>query len=293
MPAGARQLTPDPGRRLRAGAAVAEPYAAQAGSPIGGSEGSYILERRIGESPVWRAIAASGQPVAVKTGPREAIEREYRILSRLQHPGIVTVLDRIEPQGSKDSADSSAEFGIVFEYLSGGDLVSLAGAAPAHWLRAGAELIDALACLHRSGYVHRDIKARNVLISEDGSTRLIDFGSALPAGSPFTRGGTTLVAPARGDGPVAVDDDIFSLSALFFELLFGRTPEWPPFIGAGGAGATEVMLPAVKPEVPEACRELMRLVRRGLAVGAGLARPRLEQYGAVMDSMRDQPGAHG
>jgi serine/threonine protein kinase len=69
--------------------------------------------------------------------------------------------------------------------------------------------------------VHRDLKARNVLFAGDDSVRLVDFGSALGIGQPWTPGGTTVVAPDRGTVPVGVADDVHALAALLHELIHG------------------------------------------------------------------------
>ena len=73
---------------------------------------------------------------------------------------------------------------LALQYLPGGDLVSLAGVDPRHWLRAAYAVHAALTHLHSLGYAHRDVKARNVLFDARGRARLIDFASALPLGAP-------------------------------------------------------------------------------------------------------------
>ncbi|HEU4620254.1 MAG TPA: protein kinase, partial [Gammaproteobacteria bacterium] len=103
---------------------------------------------------VWRAVSREGAVVAVKTpaapwsghrGARLWLEREHRALGRLAHPRIVRAIDFLERDGC---------VALVTEYLGGGDLVPLAGAAPAFWLDAAAGVAEALAHVHERGYVH-------------------------------------------------------------------------------------------------------------------------------------------
>lgn len=269
MPMGARQLRPDSGRNAGAGAALTDRNRFETGRVIGGV---YRLERQIGRSRVFRGIDRSGRVVAVKSGARRLIEHEFAMLSALPHPHIVRALDCVADSGVPDRDDEAF---VVLEYLSGGDLVSLAGSAPRYWLGAVAAIVDALACVHAHGFVHRDLKARNVLIGEDGAARLIDFVSALPIGSPFDRAGTTVVAPARGDGPVAPGDDVFALAALIHELLHGRPP---PLVTGTGADRW--------PPGPPGSEVLASLVSQALSVRGGQKFPALDRFGAVIKSMR-------
>ena len=213
MAAGARQQTSEQRRRGKASSATDHRQPLRAGHEI--AEGLRLVRPLGSRRTVWLAHDAAGAPCAVKTGPAAVIEHEARVLTALSHRHIVR-FRRLVP--------GEAGPVLVMEYLDGGDLVSLAGAAPARWLGALAAIVDALAYLHREGFVHRDLKARNVLFAGDDSARLVDFGSALRIGSPWTAGGTTVVAPDRGAAPVAVADDVYSLAALVHELIHGGPP---------------------------------------------------------------------
>lgn len=180
-------------------------------------------------SRVWLAIENNGREVAIKTGAPDEIEREFGILCRFEHPHIVRLLERV---------NTAAGPCLAFEYLPGGDLVSLAGFDSAHWLTPLAEVVLALGVVHRSGWVHRDIKARNVMLAADGRARLIDFGSAAPIGAPWQQGGTTaaVVEPTRGARPVATADDAFALARLLEELVHGGLPPVTAATARLGAG---------------------------------------------------------
>jgi len=224
--------------------------------------GRYRLERALdSKALVWLATDGAGDPHVVKTGARDSVRAEFEMLSTLRHPNIVAVRELVE---------SEAGSFLVLEHLSGGDLVSLAGFAPAHWLGPLADVIEALALVHRHGIVHRDVKARNVLLDAGDRARLTDFASAQLAGSRFSRGGMTeaAVEPSRRDGPVSPDDDVYALACLVHELLFGA----PPGIGDP------------KP-APASAGPLIRLVGECLANDCG-ARPDLSQFEAVVKSLR-------
>jgi serine/threonine protein kinase len=183
--------------------------------------GCYRLERLLdGRGRVWLA-GAPKSPVVLKLGLPLRLAHERQVLEACAHRHVVRAL-ALHNEGPVA--------GLVLEYLPGGDLVSLAGGAVRHWLGPVRDLVAALGHVHAQGFVHRDIKARNVRFDESGRVRLIDFGSAALAGSPWTRGGTTAeaVAPARGTEPVAPADDVYALAALLHELLYGRPP------GSGG-----------------------------------------------------------
>jgi serine/threonine-protein kinase len=214
--------------------------------------GRYRLERALdSKALVWLAADDAGGSHILKTGARDAIRAEFDLLSVVGHPNVVAVRDLVE---------SDAGSFLVLEYLSGGDLVCLAGFAPRHWAAALAEVIEALGFLHRHGIVHRDLKARNVLLDAGSRARLIDFASARPAGSPYGAGGTTEAAvdPARGDGPVSPADDIYALACLAHELLFGIPPRHgepkpPPSSGRSLAALVGACLeardPATRPDL--------------------------------------------
>lgn len=225
--------------------------------------GRYRLERALdARAQVWMASDEAGLPHVLKTGPRDSIRREFADLSVARHPNIVAARELVE---------SEADSFIVLEYLSDGDLVSLAGFAPKHWLGPLEDVIEALGFLHGHGIVHRDLKARNVLLGGDGRARLTDLGSARAVGSCFALGGTTAAAvpPNRGDGPVSAADDVYALACLVHELLFGTPPQ-----------------SGLALEPPESAARLAGLVRACLETPQPGSRPALGEFRAVVKSMQ-------
>lgn len=153
--------------------------------------------------------------------------REGELLRQLDHPNIVRMLDVYE---------SSGQHTIVMEYVPGGtlrDLMEAQGPLPvAQSLDIALELADALTRAHHLGIIHRDLKPENVLLAEDGTPRLTDFGLARLErdDTRLTRTGTLLGSPAymspealRGE-ELDARSDVWALGVLLFEMLAGQRP---------------------------------------------------------------------
>ena len=130
---------------------------------------------------------------------------------------------------------------LAMEFIDGADLATaLAGApdarmAPAIAAHVGAECCQALAYAHRAGVVHRDVSARNVLVSRDGEVKLADFGLAVVQGDAAVVGTPRYLAPeqARGE-PVDGRADLYALGMVLVEAVAGA-PARP------GASLAEVL----------------------------------------------------
>jgi len=243
MRAALRQQTSEPGRLIA---------------------GRYRLARPLSHGgTVWLGTDPQGREMALKFGPARLIEREYRMLATCRSPAIVRAFDCVV---------SGPDAAIVMEYLAGGDLVALAGLAPRHWLPAAGGLIEALAHLHEAGVIHRDVKARNVMLDTEDRPRLIDFGSAVTVGSAWSPAGTTpeIVAPDRGRAGAAPADDVYALAVLLHELAFGGLPGAGRRMPATGLGELGELVDAA-------------LAGRAAAVGIGL-----ERFRTVIESLREQ-----
>jgi serine/threonine protein kinase len=232
-----------------------------------------------GSAQVWRAIDDAGRSVALKilrAAPTHSaassarLEREHSLLAALAHDHVVATFGLVAQSGNP---------ALALEYLPGGDLVSLAGAHPRHWIEAVRAVHAALAHLHARGFVHRDVKARNVLFGADGRARLIDFASVLPRGAVRPRGGTTAAhsAPGREDAAVEPCDDAHALAVLIYELLAGRLP-----YGVGGYAS--VTSGAAWPLAADADSPAATLARRVLEV-LGTREARLSAFEDVLESV--------
>jgi len=184
---------------------------------------------------VWRAELPDATTVAVKFpairfGAVEAltlVRAEAQLLEQFEHPHVVRLLGHFEP-GTACHADGVAEErpGLVLEWLAAGDLVGMAGLPVQCWRDAALAVVGALAYLHGEGFVHGDVKARNVMLAADGGARLVDFATCRPCGHfCATPIGTPLQQRPRSRGHiVSEDDDWYAFAALLYELVAGRPP---------------------------------------------------------------------
>ncbi|MCY2952416.1 MAG: serine/threonine-protein kinase [Planctomycetota bacterium] len=180
---------------------------------------------------------ASGQRVAIKVlrpelatipGIANRFLREARHMMRLSHRGILGVMTVSERCESPY---------IVLPYMPGGSLAELMqNGQPLERglvLQISRELAEVLAYAHREGVIHRDVKPGNVLLAEDGSIRLGDFGlgralvsnAAREMTSTTVEGTPQYMSPEVASGlPADARSDIYGLGAVMYELLTGRPP---------------------------------------------------------------------
>jgi len=219
---------------------------------------------------------------------RERFRREAHVLSRLSHPGVATIFDF----DTQDDVDF-----LVMEYVPGGTLQSRLQKGPLdldELIRIGAEIGDALEDAHRRGFVHRDLKPGNIVLTTAGTPKILDFGLAgllheSHAATALTQPGTMLgslpyMAPEqlRGDA----DDsrtDVYAFGAILYEMATGRRPfdkdrpEALMFEILHGAARPARTL---RPEIPG---ELDRLIDTCLSKDPAL---RPDSAGAVSEALR-------
>ena len=218
--------------------------------------GAYRLIRAVGQGGmgvVFEAYRDDDQyrkRVAIKTISRgrdsDLILRRFRyerqILARLEHPNIAALYD--------GGVTQSGQPYFALEYVEGKPIDGYCDDAKLD-VRARLQLFrqvcDAVAYAHRSLVIHRDLKPNNILVTEDGTVKLLDFGIAKlldedeDALSGLTQTGSILLTSAyaspeqvRGES-VTTATDVFSLGLVLYKLLAGRHP-----FAEGGESGEEV-----------------------------------------------------
>ncbi|MGH3692934.1 MAG: serine/threonine-protein kinase [Pseudonocardiaceae bacterium] len=203
--------------------------------------GRYRLEEQVGTGGmgvVWRALDKDlDRVVALKRGVRGAdvgserthrrMRREAQIAAGLHHPHVVAFIDEVT---------DGHERWLVMEYVPSQSLAQLLDEAgpllPRHVTHVGAQIASALEAVHARGVVHRDVKPGNILITEDGTAKLTDFGISRPICGDVTVtdsgviGGTVaFLSPEVADGAEPTPaSDVFALGATLFAAVEGMPP---------------------------------------------------------------------
>jgi len=194
----------------------------------------YRVDEKLGEGGmgvVYRAHdTLLDRPVAIKTlSPHllgeeglKRLLREAQSAAKLTHPNIVAVYDVIEDRDARV---------IVMEYVAGRTLREV---IPLPW-REAVEVVTqvcrALDYAHTQGVVHRDIKPENVVITPDGTAKVMDFGLARSEGrSRLTQTGMIVgtvayMAPEQAvSGQADARSDLYSLGCVLYQMVTGKTP---------------------------------------------------------------------
>jgi len=151
--------------------------------------------------------------------------QEYEIVQRIKHHSVVQLYDL----GISDD-----HAWLVMEYFKEGDLRRRmrAGMRPRPALRTAIAIAHALEAMHGAGVLHRDLKPGNVMLREDGSPALIDFGMSKDTALAQEVTDTGLIfgtphymSPEQGHGePIDARSDIYSLGVIVFEMLTREKP---------------------------------------------------------------------
>lgn len=239
------------------------------GSMAGRRIGDWILEREIGRggmAVVWRAHHAvdPDRVSAVKIltvgalagAGLERFRREQRVLARLDHPHIATLLDAgIEADGTPWLAMRLVDGIRIDDWCARHRLDARAR------VRLVLAVAGAVSHAHRNLVVHRDIKPSNVLVDADGHVRLLDFGIARLTDDTRTEATRTahralsppFASPQQFEGaPASTADDVFGLGALLYVLLAGVPPRAVAAPGVTDLPPSRARRVGAEPALPEA-----------------------------------------
>ncbi len=272
----------------RAATAAPEPLSAMAadaqglgryriGEPIGAGGSGIVysaydsrLERRVALKMLW-----AQQPLLGNEATR--LHREARAMAKLAHPNVVPVFDIGVEEG---------RLFVAMELVQGGTLRTWLAAGPHPWREVLARFRqagDGLAAAHQVGLVHRDFKPDNVLVRQNGTVLVTDFGLARQ-----TRAGDALLASSQGAGaasetdkvgtpvymapeqlrgePVDLRADVYAFSVALWEALLGERPfalaSPSELLARIAQGPTEPARTARTRELPAS---VIRALRAGMA----------------------------
>ena len=229
-----------------------------------------------------------GRTVALKLLPEERILdsdwrvgmlQEARAVSALNHPNILALYDLAEAEGQRF---------LVLEFVPGRTLADIISRHPlplGNAVQYGLQIAGGLAAAHDAGVIHRDLKPGNIIVSDKGTVKLLDFGLAklnqrvgtgdaaasneaetvLLTEPGMVRGTLNYMSPEQAQGkPVDARSDIFSFGCVLYEMLTGR----PAFHGDSPASVLSAVLrdepppiESVRLEVPH---DLKKIVARCL-----------------------------
>jgi predicted Ser/Thr protein kinase len=211
--------------------------------------GKYELRREVGrggmgvvyeayDTTICRRVALKTLCSAVLSGPEAdafigRLRREAQAAGRLTHPNIVAVYDfGEEPQEQGARAGRIAY--ITMEFVEGRELQALLATQErlpvAAIVRIMGQLLDALEYSHKNGVVHRDIKPANIMLLQDDTVKVTDFGIARIESSTLTRAGTIMGSPSYMSPEqflgLSIDarSDLYSAGVVLYELLAGEVP---------------------------------------------------------------------
>lgn len=169
---------------------------------------------------------------------RNRFRLEAMAASKMSHPSIVRVFDAGDEENGAghESGPGSTTPYIVMEHVDGhllSDIMRRGRLEERHVLKVADGVLTALEVSHRAGIVHRDIKPANIMITEDGSVKVMDFGIARAVSDATANleqttsilGTALYISPeqARGDEP-DTRTDLYSLGVVMYELLTGKPP---------------------------------------------------------------------
>lgn len=233
---------------------------------------------------VKQLLLQPGLTVEQRQDARRRAMREARIAARLHHANAIVVFDVAEHEGDPC---------LIMEYL---ESRSLAAVLTEHGSLAvpdvaalGSQIAAALAAAHARGIVHRDIKPGNVLISQNGTAKITDFGIARAVGDiTLTQTGTFAGTPAylapevaRGQDPTPASD-VFSLGATLYDAVEGG----PPFPERQNPLALLQLVAAGKVQPPKQAGALSSLLMKLLCPDPA-DRPTMSQASELLAALTD------
>jgi serine/threonine-protein kinase len=239
------------------------------------AQGGLGVVLRVWDRLLRRPLAMKLQPSEGNNGTKEAVSRflrEAQVAAQLQHPGVIPILDI--------GVDERRRLYDTMPLIEGRDLRALfdrvhsepRGRSLTRALFALVKVCEVVGYAHSRGVIHGDLKPANVLLGRFGEIYVLDWGlatldsEALPEG--VVSGTPSYMAPERADGRVSFQSDVYSLGAMLYRLVAGRSPYAPrhgredpaktlELIRRGPATPLRRLAPDAPPELLAACERAM------------------------------------
>lgn len=244
-----------------------------------------------GLGQTWRARdELTGRVVVLKIKPatdisRTAMQRESELMAQLRHPGLQAIL------GQQIIANQLV---LIYAYVDG---ISVAEQLKRHPFpvpaaaKIIAELLDALAVIHKAGFIHRDVNPENVILQDGQRPVLIDFDAIGQLTEHSALGSSTVVGEFAGKvrymapeqlaaAPQTASADIWAVGALFYEMVTGRRY-------LDGLSLSEIVQASVSadgPQISDAPREIQPFLARSLSSDAA-RRPSAEEARLMIEAL--------
>ena len=253
-------------------------------------EGAYGEVYRAWDTRLDREVALKLLPSGFgdEAAPATSIIEEGRLLARVRHPNVVTIYgaERIDNR-----------IGLWMEFVKGRTLEQILEQGtvlnPSETVSIGRELCRAVSAVHGAGLLHRDIKAHNVMRSEDGRIALMDFGTGrkLDEDASLDLAGTPLyLAPEVLLGQQATtQSDVYSLGVVLFHLVTGSYPvqgRTVREIRGAHEGGQRTAVQVVRPNVPP---KLARIIDRAIEPRPERRYESADALGAELSALMPRP----